>query len=196
MSEAAPTPPAAAPAPKGPATLLLALNALLLVGVLAVVVMMFLGQKKAAAAAAGTATAAAEAKEGEGKEEAKSEGKEEAKSEGKEGEKGPAKKAPPGAGPTVPLKDFVIHLRNPEADRYARMSFEVEVPSDKEKDTVTAHQAQIRDAFIAYLSDRTVEELRGSNGLGAVKAALMKQIVELAPDGKIRNLYITDFVIQ
>jgi flagellar FliL protein len=196
MSEAATTPPAAATAPKGPATMLLALNALLLVGVLAVVVMMFLGQKKAAAAA-GATSAAAEAKEGEGKDEAKAEGGERSEGkEGKEGEKGPAKKTAAGAGPTVPLKDFVIHLRNPEADRYARMSFEVEVPSDKEKDTVTAHQAQIRDAFISYLSDRTVEELRGSNGLGAVKAALMKQLIELAPDGKIRSLYITDFVIQ
>jgi flagellar FliL protein len=196
MSEAAPTPPAAEPAPKGPATMLLALNALLLVGVLAVVVMMFLGQKKAAAAA-GALSAAAEAKDGEGKDEAKAEGGEKSEGkEGKEGEKGPAKKTAAGAGPTVPLKDFVIHLRNPEADRYARISFEVEVPSDKEKDTVTAHQAQIRDAFISYLSDRTVEELRGSNGLGAVKAALMKQLIDLAPDGKIRNLYITDFVIQ
>jgi flagellar FliL protein len=176
MSEAAPTPPAAEPAPKGPATMLLALNALLLVGVLAVVVMMFLGQKKAAAAA-GALSAAAEAKDGEGKDEAKAEGGEKSEGkEGKEGEKGPAKKTAAGAGPTVPLKDFVIHLRNPEADRYARISFEVEVPSDKEKDTVTAHQAQIRDAFISYLSDRTVEELRGSNGLGAVKAALMKQL--------------------
>ena len=195
MSEAAPSTPPAAPAPQGPATMLLALNALLLVGVLAVVVLMYLGQKKAAAAAA-AAPPAAEAKEGEAKADAKAEPEAEAKSEGKDGEKGPPRKAALGAGPTVRLADFVIHLRNPEADRYARMSFELEVPADKEKDALTAHQAQIRDAFISYLSDRTVEELRGSTGLGTIKAALMKQVTELAPEGKVRNLYITDFVIQ
>src|SRR5947209_12991397 len=41
-------------------------------------------------------------------------------------------------GPTVKLPDFVIHLRATEADRYARLSFEVEVGSEKDKADVTS----------------------------------------------------------
>jgi flagellar FliL protein len=180
MSESQATPPPAAPA-RGPATLLLALNAVLLVGVLAVVVLMFLGQKHAPAAAAGG-------------ESAKSEG--EGKGEGKEGEGKGGPHAAPGAGPTVRLADFVVHLRNPESDRYVRLSFELEVGNDKDKEVLGTRQAQIRDAFISYLSDRTVEELRGSNGLAMAKQALYKQANDLAPDGHIRSIYVTDFVIQ
>jgi flagellar FliL protein len=181
MSETQAAVPPAAPPARGPSTLLLGLNALLLLGVLAVVVMMFLQQKKAPAAGAPAAMAAPAG---------------DAKAEGGDGhEMAPAKTAP-GAGPTVRFADFVIHLRNPEADRYARLSFEIEVAAEKDKDVVSAHQAQFRDAFIAYLSDRTVEELRGSNGLALVKAALIKEAQDLAPDGHIRSLYITDFVIQ
>jgi len=186
MSENAANPPPAAPPAKGGPSLFQIINAALLVGVLAVVVMMFLNQKKAPAAAAAAAPAAdgAKAEGGEGHE------------AGKEGAPAASSKASPGAGPTVRFADFVIHLRNPEADRYARMSFEVEVGTDKDKDIITAHNAQIRDAFISYLSDRTVEELRGSNGLSIIKAALMKQVGDLAPEGHARSLYITDFVIQ
>ncbi len=171
MSENQTNPAPAAPPAKGPATILLAVIALLLVGVLGLVVVMFLNQKKMAAAPA----AAAAAPSGEGKTEGKSEG-----GEGHEG--GPGKAAP-GAGPTVRLADFVVHLRNPEADRYARISFEIEVGNDKDKEAVTARQAQVRDAFIAYLSDRTVEELRGSARARRIKAALMKEAIELAPTG-------------
>jgi len=185
MSENQTNPAPAAPPAKGPATILLAVIALLLVGVLGLVVMMFLNQKKMAANPAAAAAAPA------------AEGKTEGKSEGGEGHEGAAPgKAAPGAGPTVRLADFVVHLRNPEADRYARISFEIEVGNDKDKEALTARSAQVRDAFIAYLSDRTVEELRGSAGLATIKAALMKEAMELAPDGHIRSLYITDFVVQ
>ena len=194
MSETPSNPPPEAPAASGPSALLPIIQTVVLVGVLAVVVMMFLNQKKGAPAPAAAASAEGKTEGGEAKEGEKSEGK-----EGKEGEKGaaaPTPKAQPGAGPTVRLADFVIHLRNPDADRYARMSFEVEVASDKDKDLLTAHTAQIRDSFIGYLSDRTVEELRGSSGLSNIKNALYKQAQDLAPEAHVRSIYITDFVIQ
>ena len=99
-------------------------------------------------------------------------------------------------GPTVRLPDFVIHLRDADAERYARLSFEVEVATEKDKTDLTTRLAMIRDVFIAYLSDRTVEELRGSEGLTTTKAALQKKLVAAAPAVTIRGLYVTDLVMQ
>jgi flagellar FliL protein len=99
-------------------------------------------------------------------------------------------------GPTIRLPDFVIRLRNPEQDRFARISFEVEVTEEIDKDKIVKRQARIRDNFIRFLSDRTVEELRGSEGLERVKSELQEMLIEIAPDGRIRGLYITDFVVQ
>jgi flagellar FliL protein len=99
-------------------------------------------------------------------------------------------------GPTQKLADFVVHLRDPEADRYARVSFEVEVGSEEDKNKLTAYMPRIRDAFIAYLSDRTLEELRGSESIARTKTALQERLAQLSPGVKVRGLYITDLVIQ
>jgi flagellar FliL protein len=99
-------------------------------------------------------------------------------------------------GPTVRLADFIVHLRDPDSDRYARISFEIELPDEKAKEAVTARVPQIRDTFLAYLSDRTTEELRGSDAIARVKAALAQKLAELAPTARVRGLYITELVVQ
>ncbi len=113
--------------------------------------------------------------------------------EGKHGEGGEKTGLP---GPTQKLADFVVHLRDPEADRYARVSFEVEVANEEEKNKLAAYMPRIRDAFIAYLSDRTLEELRGSESIARTKAALADRMAQLSPGVKIKGLYVTDLVIQ
>ena len=110
------------------------------------------------------------------------------------GEAGAA--APGGMGPTVRLPDFVVHLRDVDADRYARLSFEVELKEEKAKDAITARLPQIRDAFLSYLSDRTVEELRGSEAMGHLKAGLSTRLREIVPAAPVQALYVTDLVVQ
>lgn len=97
---------------------------------------------------------------------------------------------------TVRLPDFVIRLRNPEADRYARLSFDVEVVSEEDKAAVTARMPQIRDSFIAYLSDRTMEELLGSEAIAAIKETLLKRLSDLVPTAHVRAVYVSDMVLQ
>jgi flagellar FliL protein len=109
------------------------------------------------------------------------------------GEHGSSKKF---GGPTVKLEDFVVRLRNPEADRFARVSFEVEVGNDRDKERLVASMARVRDAFIGELTERTVEELRGTEGLTSVKIALSKKLKDLVPACHVRGLYITDFIVQ
>jgi len=105
--------------------------------------------------------------------------------------------AAPTIGPMVRMGDFVIHLRNPEADRYARMTFEIEVNTEEEKTAMTPLLPRIRDVFISYLSDRTLEEMQGSEGLEKVKHELIARMGDLGPTSKKpRAIYITDFIVQ
>jgi flagellar FliL protein len=101
-----------------------------------------------------------------------------------------------GAGPSAKMADFVVHLRDAEVDRYARISFEVELAGEADKTRFEKFTPRIRDGFISYLSDRTLEELRGSEQVKRQKSALQEQLKELAPGVKVRALYITDLVIQ
>ena len=169
---AAESAPASAGKQGGVVPILLAANVVMMAGILACVVMLL--RRPAAAQAAPVATAEKAAPE-------------HAKLDHEH---------PAGGGPTVRLADFVVRLRNTEAERFARISFELEVGNDKDKEELTKRQPQIRDAFIAYLSDRSAEELRGSEGLAKAKTDLQARATETAPEAHVAHLYITDFVVQ
>jgi flagellar FliL protein len=76
------------------------------------------------------------------------------------------------------------------------MSIELEVADEMAKGMVEKKVPPIRDAILSYLSDRTPDELRGSDGLKEIKESMIKKLDELIPGHRIRNLYITDFIIQ
>ena len=102
----------------------------------------------------------------------------------------------PGPGPVLKLENFVIQLRGVDQDRYVRVAFDVEVTTDADKEVVQARLPQIRDSVITYFSDRTLDELRGSEGIERTKLALVKRLDEIVPGHRVRALYITDFIIQ
>lgn len=163
------------PPKKGGITIFLILNSVLLAGVLVMLVLK--------PGSHGEAAEKGEKSEHAAKAEAPAEGH----------GSGPAKVGP---GPMVRLADFIIHLRNPEAERYARISFEIEVGTDLDKEKMAGHLPQIRETFIAYLSDQTLEDLRGSEGIRKTKEALFQKLSAIAPETSPRAIYVTDLVIQ
>ncbi len=178
------TPPAAAPASGGS-------NKLLLVIILASNVMMmgavlFFVMRKPSAPAHGPTPAAAAENSAAGEHGAPAAG-------GEGGTSNPANAAP---GPVLKLDNFIIQLRAADQDRYVRISFDLEVNTDADTEIVKRRLAHIRDLVISYFSDRTLEELRGSEGIVRTKEALLKRLDELIPGKHIRAIYITDFIIQ
>jgi len=99
-------------------------------------------------------------------------------------------------GPTVKLPDFVVHLRDPEVDRYARITVEIEVADEKAKEAVSARLPAIRDSFIAYLSDRSTADLRGSEAIARAKLDLAERLKQTAPSAPVRGLFLTELVVQ
>jgi flagellar FliL protein len=172
--------PAAAAAGKSKALpMLLMINTLLLTGVLVFVM------KRPAAHAAPDAKA-----EGGGEHGGGEHGEEKEKSGGHGAEESG------GLGPLVRFENFTVQLKALDVDRYAHMSIEIEVADEAAKGMVEKKVAPIRDAILSYLSDRTPDELRGSDGLKEIKESMVKRLEDVIPGHRIRNLYITDFIIQ
>jgi flagellar FliL protein len=144
----------------------------------------FFVMKKPAGPAAGAAAAAA--KEGE--------------DIGGGQEEGGGEPGKPGGhvkpGPILKLENFVIQLKTADTDRYVRLAFDVEVGNDVDKQVVTDYMSHIRDVVIAYFADRTLDELRGSEAMERTKEALMKRIDDVVPGRRLKNIYITDFIVQ
>lgn len=99
-------------------------------------------------------------------------------------------------GPTVRLENFVVQLRAVESERYAHLSMEVEVATEPDKDRVGQALPRIRDSVIGYLADRTADELRGSDGMGKLKDAVIERLREIVGERRIVNVFVTDFIVQ
>ena len=171
--------PAAAPGKSKALPILLVINTLLLTGVL-----IFVMKRPSAHAAPEGEKAAAEGKSEHGG--------------GEEKEKAPGGHAEEGAGmgPTVRFENFTVQLKSLDVDRYAHMAIEIEVADEPAKALIEKKVAPIRDAILSYLSDRTPDDLRGSEGLKEIKESMIKKLDEVVPGHRIRALYITDFIIQ
>ncbi|AKU93017.1 flagellar basal body-associated FliL family protein [Vulgatibacter incomptus] len=104
--------------------------------------------------------------------------------------------APGTPGPIVRLPDFVIHLRNPEVDRYLRLTVEIELGKETDRELVTTNMPRIRDSFIGYLSDRTLEELRGTEGMNTLRRSLLQLLGEVMPKSSVRAIFLTEFMVQ
>jgi flagellar protein FliL len=161
--------------------LILVFNTLLLTGVL-----VFVMKRPAAQAAGGAGAAKEHAAATEG-------GHEKA---GEHGDKAGAEGAPAGPGPTMRLDAFVVQVRATEGDRYAHLTLEIELGSDGDKALFEKRMPRVRDAIIAHVSDRTEDEMRGSEGLGQLKESLLKKLEEIIPGRHARGVFITEFVIQ
>jgi flagellar protein FliL len=99
-------------------------------------------------------------------------------------------------GPLLKLEDFVIQLKAVDTDRYVRLSFDLELRSEADQEVVAARLSRIRDLVIAYFADRTIDELRGSQAMERTKSLLAKRIDEVVPGRRIKNIFITDFIVQ
>lgn len=167
--------------------IILVVNTLLLTGVLVFVM------KRPSAQAAG------KAEHGEKGEKAEHADKAEHGEKSEHGEKGEGEHGasdPDGPGPTMRLDGFIVQVRSADGDRYAHLTVEVEVGSEGDKKAFESRMPHIRDAVIGYLSDRTEDELRGSEGLTQMKDALVKKIDEIVPGHRIHGLFTTEFIIQ
>jgi flagellar FliL protein len=160
----------AAAAPKSKAVpMLLALNTLLIGGVL----VFTLTRKSPAPAAAQSAEVTKGAGESSGA-----------------GEKGGQ------IGPTVQLENFVVQLKAVDAERFAHLAIQLEVTTEEDKAKISQLLPRIRDSVIAFLADRTADELRGSEGMLRTKEEILARLQGIVPGRRITNVYITDFIIQ
>lgn len=190
----------AAKAPPGPNKLvpmILVANTVLMGAVLAVVLL----RKPQAAAAPTTPVAKTDKGHGESPEGAagKEGGKEEGAGHGEAAGHGEsaASADPSGSpGPILKLDNFIIQLRGTDTDRYVRVAFDLELVTETDRAAIQSRMPHIRDAIISYFSDRSLDELRGSEGMDRIKLAVAKKLDDILAAHRVRSVFITELVIQ
>jgi len=95
---------------------------------------------------------------------------------------------------TVELKEIMTNLAG--GQKYIRVSFAFELENKKAKEEFEKLDFKMKAIIIQTLADMTSEQVSGSQGFDALTSALMNKMNPLLQEGKLRQVYITDHVIQ
>ncbi|NOU93425.1 flagellar basal body protein FliL [Paenibacillus sp. LMG 31456] len=108
----------------------------------------------------------------------------------------PAKKLSPEEtkASTVILKDILTNLAT--NNRFIKASFAIELENTKAKDEFEKLDFKMKAIIVQTLSDMTPEQVQGSKGLDNLTSALMNKMNPLLSSGKIKQIWITDSVLQ
>lgn len=110
---------------------------------------------------------------------------------GKKTDKG----APPVESVQLALKPFIVNLADRSGKRYLKLTISMELAGEEAKTLVNKRLPQIRDSVLILLSSLTFDDISTVEG----KMRLRTQIVSRCNtylEGKLRNVYFTEFVVQ
>jgi flagellar FliL protein len=99
-------------------------------------------------------------------------------------------------GAMFDMDPFVVNLNEAGGKRYLKSKIEIEYVGDNVRLELANRLPQLRDVILLHLSSKTLDEIRSVDGKVELKNALIKRINQVMKQGKIRNLYFTQFVIQ
>ena len=102
----------------------------------------------------------------------------------------------PGLGPLVDIESFVINILEEEQTRYLKAALTIEVDSEGTADRLQSRMPQVRDAILLLIGNKTFDEVRDLQGKLQLRAELVDRLNNLLPNGEVRKIYFTDFVVQ
>lgn len=99
-------------------------------------------------------------------------------------------------GPMVEVKEFIVNIISGDTNHYVKASLTIELTSEITKEEVNLRMAQIRDAILLLVGNKTYEELQDLQGKKQLKAEITSKINSFLKNGKVKSIYFTDFVVQ
>jgi flagellar FliL protein len=99
-------------------------------------------------------------------------------------------------GQMYPMDQFVVNLYSESGSRYLKAALNFEITGEELAAELDAKKPLIRDIIIKALSAKTYEEISTIKGKENLKDEIVANVNEVITDGKINNLFFTDFVIQ
>jgi len=99
-------------------------------------------------------------------------------------------------GQMYPMDQFVVNLYSESGGRYLKTSMNFEISGEELAAELDAKKPLIRDIIIKALSAKTYEEISTIKGKENLKDEIVMNVNEVLSDGKVNNIFFTDFVIQ
>jgi flagellar FliL protein len=109
----------------------------------------------------------------------------------------PEKPAPAKFGRVIPLESVVVNVAQTEGRRYLKATIQLEVAEDeKVVKEVEARKVQLIDLLVATLAKKSLAEVTTPDALDRLRGDLYERISQEFDKGKVRRIFITEFVVQ
>jgi flagellar FliL protein len=110
------------------------------------------------------------------------------------GKSGDLKAVPP---PVIyPLEPFIVNIYDGPSVRYLKVKLEMGIPDAEAKAKVDPYLAPMRDAILTILSSKSLEDIKDSDGKKRLRDEILTTVQRIVPQGKVSQIYFTDFVTQ
>lgn len=99
-------------------------------------------------------------------------------------------------GPMFAIDNLIVNLMSEGSARYAKFSVALELDAQELAPEMMTKKPLATDIIINAISSKTAEELMTLKGKEAVKNEIMEKVNERLKDGRVKNVYFTNFVVQ
>jgi flagellar FliL protein len=110
--------------------------------------------------------------------------------------KSPRKKSSLEVGPMYEMEQFIVNLMSENGRRYLKIKVNLELEDEAMMEEITMKLPVLRDTIIRIASSKTLEEISTLKGKDGLKDQIVYEVNGHIKDGKINNIYFTDFVVQ
>jgi flagellar FliL protein len=100
-------------------------------------------------------------------------------------------------GPQFDLDPFIVNLIDDgRGPRYLKIEIKFELESAEVRPEVQTRLAQIRDEMLMLLSSKRFTDIESADGKRLLKNEIFTRINRILVTGRIKRVFLTDFVIQ
>lgn len=99
-------------------------------------------------------------------------------------------------GIMFPLDLFTVNLLSESGRRYLKVEMNLELEGEELAIELETKKPVLRDTIIRILSSKSLEEISTAKGKETLKEQIVSELNKRTKDGKIKNVYFVDFVVQ
>lgn len=99
-------------------------------------------------------------------------------------------------GLMFPLDAFTVNLLSESGRRYLKCEINLEMEGEELSHELEEKKPVFRDIIIRILSSKSLEEISTIKGKEKLKEQIVNDLNMRLKDGKVKNVYFTEFVVQ
>ena len=95
----------------------------------------------------------------------------------------------------LPLDPFIVNLFDGEGVRYLKVKIEIQIKENLRED-IKKMIPQVRNSLIILLSSKKYAEIGSIEGKVRLRQEILYRLHRILGEGKVKDVYFTDFVVQ